>query len=135
MDEQDGMKDFLLYHRRIFMLMLLACGAAAAGLAVGMRGDGSWALGFGFGAAAQLAKFGFFDVAAVKKIAAERKDAAAAQLKSTLFSFVIFGLCVAAVYSLGGNVWAMAAGIFLPRVILVADAWLRPNPFGARQEL
>lgn len=131
MGEQDGMRRFLDYHRRMFAVMTLVCAAALAGLAAaGFRGDWSWALGFGAGAAAQLAKFRFIDVAAVQRLAAGN-EAAATQLKATLCSLFLFGLAVAAAYALGGNVWALAAGIFLPRVILVADAWLRPNPFGS----
>lgn len=132
MGEQDGMRQFLDYHRRMFAVMALACAAALAGLAAaGFRGDWSWTLGFGVGAAAQLAKFRFIDAAAVQRLAAAGSSAAAEQLKATLCSLFVFGLAVAAAYALGGNVWALAAGIFLPRVILVADAWLRPNPFGS----
>lgn len=129
MGDPDGMRQFLRYHKRMFGIMVAVCVAVFAGLLIGMGGDASWALGFGFGAAAQLAKFGVIDVAVVKKVAAEKKDAAATQLKAMFFSLFIFGIAVIAVYKLGGNVWAMAAGIFLPRVILIADAWLRPNPF------
>ncbi len=90
----------------------------------------AWAGGFVAGAAAQLLKFAFLDVAIIKKIAAEKKDPATTQLKAMFVSLLLFGLAVAAVYSLGFNVWAMAAGIFMPRIILLADAYIRPNPFG-----
>ena len=130
MGEQDGMRQFLHYHKRVFAIMALVCAAGVVGLAAGMRSDPSWALGFGLGAAAQLAKFGFIDVAVVRKVAAEKKDAATTQLKAMFFSLFVFGVAVVVVYKLNGNVWAMAAGIFLPRILLIADAWIRPNPFG-----
>jgi phosphate/sulfate permease len=78
-------------------------------------------------------KFGFVDAAVVRRLAEERKDAASVQLKATFFSLLLLGLAVAVAYAVGGNVWALAAGIFLPRAILVADAWLRPNPFPEEQ--
>lgn len=124
------MEQFLQYHRRIFLVMAAVCLAVLAALWLGLRGDASWALGFACGAAAQLLKFGFIDVSVVRRLAAGGKGAETAQLKASLFSLLILGIAVAAVYKLGGNVWGMAAGIFLPRVILVADSWLRPNPFG-----
>lgn len=130
MNTLDGMTQFLRYHRRMFHLMTGVCLAVPAALFALTRPDFSWAGGFAAGAAAQLLKFGFLDVAVVKKIAAEKKDPAATQLKAMFFSLVLFGLAVAAVYALGFNVWTMAAGIFLPRLILLADAYLRPNPFG-----
>ena len=130
MDAPDGMTDFLRYHRRMFALMAGVCLAVAATLAVAMWHDFAWAGGFIAGAAAQLLKFGLLDVAIIKKIAAEKKDPAATQLKAMFVSLLLFGLAVAAVYSLDFNVWAMAAGIFLPRIILLADAYIRPNPFG-----
>lgn len=132
MDERDGMRDFLRYHRRMLFVMLLACASGLAGLAIGGPGDGSWAIGFGIGAAAQLVKFGFIDIAVVRRLAAGKTDAAAAQLKAMVCSLIMLGIAIVAVYNLGGNVWAVAAGIFLPRMILVADTWIRPDPFRIR---
>lgn len=134
MDGRDGMRQFLAYHRRMCVAMALACGVVLAGLLAAMRGDVSWALGFGIGAAAQMLKFGVIDVAVVKKLASGEKNAAAFQLKALGLSLAVLGLGVAAAVKLGGNVWSLAAGIFLPRMILVADTWIRPNPFAAERE-
>jgi hypothetical protein len=130
MDAPDGMTDFLRYHRHMLALLTGICLAAAAALAVAMRPGFAWAGGFAAGAAAQLLKFAFIDVAVIKKIAAEKKNPAATQLKAMFVSLLLFGLAVVVVFSRGFNVWAMAAGIFLPRLVLLADARLRPNPFG-----
>lgn len=121
------MEQFLQYHKRIFAVMCMACGAAFAGLAA--AGDAPWAPGFGAGAAAQLVKFACIDAAVVRKIALERRDAAATQLKATALSLALFGLAALAAHRWGGNMWALAAGIFLPRAVLVADAWIRPKLF------
>ncbi|MCD8352337.1 MAG: hypothetical protein LUC93_17170 [Planctomycetaceae bacterium] len=126
----DSMQDFLRYHRRMFSLMIGVCLAVFVVLLAVMRHDMAWAGGFAAGAAAQLGKFGFLDVAVIKKIAAEKKDPAVTQLKAMFVSLALFGLAVVIVYTFGLNVWTMAAGIFLPRLILLADAYIRPNPFG-----
>ncbi len=123
------MREFLQYHRRMFGLMCGVCLAVAVVLLAVMRLDWSWAGGFAVGATAQLFKFGFLDIAAIRKIAAEKDAAASTQLKSMFLSLVVFGLAVVVVYKLKLNVWSMAAGIFLPRIILLADAYIRPNLF------
>lgn len=123
------MREFLGYHRRMFALMAVACLVVLAALILSMPGDLAWAGGFAAGAVAQLFKFGVLDIAAIKKIASEQKNAATAQVKVMYLSLLVFGLAVAVVYKLGLNVWALAAGIFLPRLILVADTYIRPNPF------
>lgn len=129
MQVPESMREFITYHRRMFTLMAVICAAVLAVLLLAMPGELAWAGGFAAGAAAQLFKFGVLDIAAIKKIATEQKDAATAQVKSMYLSLLVFALAVAAVYKLGLNVWAMAAGIFLPRLILVADTYIRPNPF------
>ncbi|MCD8138226.1 MAG: hypothetical protein LUE17_00330 [Planctomycetaceae bacterium] len=130
----DSMQDFIRYHRRMFGLMIGACLAVFAVLLAVMRQDTAWAGGFAVGAAAQLVKFGFLDIAVIKKIAAEKKDPAVTQLKAMLVSLALFGAAVVFVYTFALNVWTMAAGIFLPRLILLADAYIRPNPFGTGTE-
>ncbi len=123
------MRRFLAYHRRMCAVLVLACGAVLAALLFAGRGGGPWASGFGFGAAAQLLKFGFIDVAAVRKMAAGGRGAALFSIKALALSLALLGLAALAALRLGGNVWALAAGIFLPRMILVADTWFRPDPF------
>lgn len=130
MDAPDSMREFLRYHRQMFTVMLAVCLAVAAALFVAMRPDYSRALGFAAGAAAQLLKFAILDVAVIRKIAVEKKDAAATQLKVMVLSLILFGAAVMLVHTMHGNIWAMAAGIFLPRIILLADTYIRPNPFG-----
>ncbi len=130
--ERETVEQFLHYHKQIFSVMFLLCFVALAGMAAGAAGDASYApyaLGFGLGAAAQLLKFRCVDSAVIRKIAVEKKDAAAVQLKAMGGSLLLFGIAVAAAHRWGGDIWAMAAGIFLPRLVLVADAWIRPNPF------
>lgn len=129
MDQSDSMRPFLAYHRKMFGLCLAAAAAGVVLLAVFRADDMGWAGGFAIGSLAQLVKFGFIDVNVIKKIAVEKKDPAATQLKTLFVSLFIFGLAVLAVHTLKMNVWAMAAGIFLPRLILVADTYIRPNPF------
>lgn len=131
MDASDGLRVFLAYHRRMFAIMAGVCLAVTVGLAVFLPGDLAWAGGFAAGAAAQLVKFGFMDVAVVRKVAAGDPGAPTAQVKSLFLSLVLFGLAVVVVFKFALNVWAMAAGIFLPRLILLADAYIRPDPFRA----
>lgn len=130
MDASDGMREFLRYHGRILVFMSAVCLAAAVALLVAVPGDAAWAGGFVAGAAAQLFKFGVLDVAAIRKIAVRPESAAATQVKSMYVSMLVFGLAAAAVFMLKLNVWTMAAGIFAPRLILLADSYIRPNPFG-----
>lgn len=130
MDATDGLEAFTSYHKQMFAVMAIVCIAVCAALFLAIPSDHAWAGGFAAGAAAQLFKFGFLDIAAIKKIAVERDAAATTQVKSMFLSLIVFGLAVVVVYKLRFNVWAMAAGIFLPRIILLLDAWLRPNPFG-----
>ncbi len=94
-----------------------------------MRNDFSWSGGFCLGAAAQLLKFRFLDIAVIQRIAVEKRDPAGVQLKAAFVTLLLFGGAAAAVLKLGFNVWAMALGVFLPRLILIADTYLRPNPF------
>lgn len=129
MHTPETMREFLTYHRRMFALMAVACLVVLLALVLAMPGDLSWAGGFAAGSVAQLFKFGVLDIAAIKKIASEQKGAATAQVKVMYLSLVVFALAVAVVYKLGLNVWSLAAGIFLPRLILVADTYIRPNPF------
>lgn len=130
MDGGQGLSEFLRYHRRMLVLMVVVSLVVAGALAFFLPGDLGWAGGFALGAAAQLLKFGFIDVGVVRRVAAGDPGAPAAQVKSLFLSLALFGLAAAAVVKLRWSVWALAAGIFLPRLILLADAYLRPNPFG-----
>ncbi len=129
MEEPYNLQAFLHYHRRMFLIMAMACLAVFAGLVVVMRQDFSWSGGFLLGAAAQLLKFRFLDIAVIQKIAIEKRDPAGVQLKAAFVTLVLFGGAAAAVLKMGFNVWAMALGVFLPRLVLIADTYLRPNPF------
>lgn len=125
----DGLNAFLAYHRKMFGLFIAVAAGVTAGLAILKPDDLAWAGGFAVGSLAQLFKFGFIDVNVVKKIAVEKKDAAGTQLKTMFVTLAVFAVAVLAVHKLGLNVWAMAAGIFLPRILLIADTYIRPNPF------
>lgn len=129
MDAPNSLNDFVVYHRRMFAVMTGACLAVLVIMMAARRGDWALAGGFAAGAAARLVKFRFLDIAVVRKIAIEKKDAAATQLKSMAVWLVLFGSAAAVTLSLNLNVWAMVAGIFLPPVLLVADTYLRPNLF------
>lgn len=133
-DRLNSMNQFLAYHKRMLRVMVgISLAVAALILAVG-RSNFAWTGGFVVGSAAQLLKFAFIDVAIVRKIALLREKAAAIQLKGSILSLAIFGAAVAVIYTCGFNVWAMAVGIFLPRIVLIADSYLRPNPFGSPRE-
>ncbi len=134
MEAAYNLKAFLHYHRRMFMLMAMICLMVFIGLLLAMRQDFTWSGGFLLGAAAQLLKFRFLDIAVIQKIAIEKRDPAGVQLKAAFVTLLLFGAAAAAVLKLGYNVWAMALGIFLPRLILIADTYLRPNPFGDEPE-
>lgn len=131
METPDGMRQFITYHRNMLIIMIGVCFVIAAVLALAMGSDYSWSAGFAAGAAAQLFKFGFLDIAAIRKIAESKESAPTTQLKSSFLSLVVFGLGLAAVFTLNLNVWAFAAGIFIPRIILIADTYVRPDPFAA----
>lgn len=141
METPDGMRQFTAYHRHMLILMAGTCLAVFAALLAFMRGSYDWSCGFALGATAQLVKFGFIDIATIKKIAIQQERAASIQLKSSFLSLLLFGLALTGVFTFGLNVWAFAAGIFLPRLILIADTYIRPNPFptiggeaGSREE-
>lgn len=128
------MDQFLLYHKRIFILALVVSFVAAGALYFLLPGEPSYVCGFIVGAVAQLAKFGVLDVSTIRRIAADPGNAAKTQLRATVFSLVIFAAAVAVVIKFGLNVWTMAAGIFLPRIILLADTFIRPDPFAKAQD-
>ena len=127
------MEQFLLYHKRMFIIILIVSGMAALSLFVLMPGDLSYGMGFVIGSAAQATKFGFLDVSTIRNIAANPKNAAKTQLMAMFFTLVIFSAAIALVLRFEMNVWAMAAGIFLPRIILLADTFLRPDPFSGKE--
>lgn len=129
MDADNSMNAFLAYHRNMFGLCIVVAVVVTALVAIVRQDDLSWAGGFAIGSLAQLFKFGFIDIAVIRKIAVEKNNAAGIQLKAMFLSLVVFGLAVVAVHYLKMNVWAMAAGIFLPRLILIADTYIRPDPF------
>jgi hypothetical protein len=126
-NEHKAMRQFIRYHRSLLVVMAAACAGGLACLAV--FGETQWWIGFGAGAAAQLFKFAFVDAAVVRRLAEGKTDVVAAQARGMIYSLIVFGIAVLAIYNFGGSVWAMAAGIFLPRVILIADTWLRPDLF------
>ena len=128
MNTSEGMQDFLAYHRRMLGLMSGVCLAVTAILFAAMRENYAWSGGFAIGSLAQLLKFGVLDLSTVKRLASQQS--ASVQIKATLLSLILFGLAAAGVFILHLNVWAMAAGIFVPRLILIGDAYIRPNPFG-----
>lgn len=99
-------------------------------LFVALPGSYAWCGGFAAGAAAQLVKFGVLDIAIVRRIAAGNQGAAGVQVRNTFLFLVLLGLAAVVVWKMGWNVWAMVAGIFAPRLILLADVYVRPNPFG-----
>ncbi len=129
MDASESLSEFLAYHRRMTAVMTGACLAVLALLLAFGRGDLALAGGFAAGAAARLVKFRFLDLAVVRKIAVEKRAAAATQLKSMALWLALFMLAAAAVFAFRLNVWTMVAGIFLPPLILVADTYARPNLF------
>ncbi len=129
MEPSSGMRQFLLYHRRMVVVMTAVSAAVWLVVRLTFR-DGGLSTGFLIGAAAQLLKFGFLDVAVVRKIAIEKKNAAATQLKTGAVTLLLFAAAALFVIKNSLSVWAMAAGIFLPRLILIADTYIRPNPFG-----
>ncbi|MCC8181098.1 MAG: hypothetical protein LIP23_09355 [Planctomycetes bacterium] len=131
MSTSEGLREFLRYHRQMVIIMVCVCAAVLAGFLICMPAQPAWAGGFVLGAAAQLLKFALIDVATIKKVAANQADAPTAQLKALLFSLFLFGLAVVGVLYWQWSVWAMAVGIFLPRLILLADASIRPNPFAS----
>lgn len=128
METPDGMRQFITYHRKMFALMGGICLAILVVLGAVVR-DNSLCAGFACGAAAQLIKFGFLDIASVRQLAAQREKAAAIQLKTSFLSLLVFGLALVPVYLYHFNIWAFAAGIFIPRIVLIADTYFRPNPF------
>lgn len=129
MDTSNGMREFLAYHKRMLGLMAGVCLAVLVVLLAALRPDYSLGGGFALGAAAQLFKFAVLDVGVVRRIVADGQRAATTQLKASFLSLVVLGAGLAAVFRFDFNLWAFAAGIFLPRLILIADSYLRPNPF------
>ncbi|MDR1521043.1 MAG: hypothetical protein LBU23_13020 [Planctomycetota bacterium] len=129
MVEPESLREFTAYHRQMAILMLGVCLGVDAALLLLLRPAHAWSAGFALGAGAQLAKFVWLDARTVLEIAGGGASPAKAQLKTMFISLLLFGLAAAAALGIGGDLWALAAGIFLPRLLLLADAWLRPNPF------
>lgn len=124
-----GLQAFLAYHRRMLFLLTGVCIVVAACLLAFIPSDRTWAAGFAVGAAAQMLKFGFLDVGVVRSIALNPESAPMQQLKSRYGTMVILAIAIIAALKFGLNVWALAAGVLLPRVMYLADAYLRPNVF------
>lgn len=125
----ERLSEFFSYHRRMAALMLAVCLVAEMLLLFLARHNPYLAIGFALGAAAQLLKFYFLDAALIRKIAGGDAKPASLRLRSVFMPIAVFAPAAAAGVVIGADVWAMAAGVFLPRLILIADAWLRPNPF------
>ncbi len=113
----------------MLVLLTAVCAAAAVCLLVFVPGDWARFGGFVIGAAAQLLKFATLDVWLVKRMATDPDNAAMQQLKSRYGTLALLAIAVVVSLKFRFNVWALAAGIFLPRVILLADTYLRPNIF------
>lgn len=132
------MEDFIKYQRTIFYAMIIVCAAACAALFVMLPHDPQWGLGLALGSIAQLVKFKIVDVATVVKFSAnigmEQKHAAKWQFIGMIKTMVVLSIAfiVAYMYKPFINVWTLIAGILIPRLILVADGIIRPNPFGAK---
>lgn len=130
MQTPERMRDFIAYHRRMLIFMAAACAAVAVVLVLASPGNLEWAGGFAVGAGAQLFKSGVIDLGVIKRIASEQKNAATAQVKGMYLFLLVLAAAAYLVFTLRLNPWAMLAGIVLPRAILVADTYIRPNPFG-----
>jgi hypothetical protein len=115
----------------MLIFMTAVCLVIAAAMFFLLPGQYGYLGGFVIGAAAQLIKFGFIDIGTIKRLAAQPDKAGKLQLRSTFLSLVLFGAAIALAFKLGMNIWAWAGGIFLPRLILLADAFVRPDPFNA----
>ncbi|MCC8116242.1 MAG: hypothetical protein LIP18_03675, partial [Planctomycetes bacterium] len=133
MEPSSGMRLFLQYHRRMVVVMTVVSAAVWLVLRLAFR-DSGLSTGYLIGAAAQLLKFGIHHDAVVRKIAVEKKNAAATQLKTGAVTLLLFAAAALFVITNGLSVWAMAAGIFLPRLVLIADTYIRPNPFGTGED-
>lgn len=128
MESSDGLRVFLEYHRRMLLFLIGVSAVIAAGLLA--LGDQARFGGFALGAAAQLVKFGYFDVRVVREMAAD-PAVAVEKLKSRYGAMVLLAIAVVLTLKLRLNVWALAAGVFLPRIVFLADTYLRPNVFAA----
>lgn len=125
----EGLKVFLAYHRRMMVFLTGVCAAVAVVLAVLVPGDFAIIGGFVTGAAAQLLKFGVLDVGVVRAMAVDAESAPMRQLKSRYGTMALLAVAIVVTLKFGFNVWALAAGVFLPRVIFLVDNLLRPNVF------
>ena len=129
MKEPDGMREFLAYHKRMSVIMTLLCLACAAALFIAVPGDFAWCGGFAIGAAAQLFVFKFLDVQVIKKTAESPDASKMASVKKMYLSMVIYAAAVLLIYKLHLNVWSFVLGMFAPKLMLIADMYLRPNVF------
>ncbi|MDR1534580.1 MAG: hypothetical protein LBU64_05710 [Planctomycetota bacterium] len=125
------MREFIDYHRQLSFWMIGTSLAAGLVLLLAARPDYSLAGGFALGAGAQIFKFGILDLRLVLALAAGAGRPAGTQLRLWFFSLAVFALAAGAALKTGANLWALAAGVFLPRLLLLADAWLRPDVFGS----
>lgn len=129
MEESEGLQSFLAYHRRMLAVMFGACLVVTVLLIAFAPGEWAWIGGFATGAAAQLLKFGIVDISVVKQVALHPDSEPWQRVKARYGTLALLVLAVILTLKFKLNPWALAAGIFLPRVLLLADTYLRPNVF------
>ncbi|MDR2392204.1 MAG: hypothetical protein LBE84_11075 [Planctomycetota bacterium] len=129
MTAPESMREFLRYHQHMAVLMAVVALVVAAALAILFRPGHAWTVGFALGAGTQIFKFAVLDIRPILAVASGAAGPGRSQLRIMFLSLVLFGSMAAAGLWIGANIWAMAAGVFLPRLILLADTWFRPDPF------
>ena len=120
------------YAKSIFTVMVLVAAAATVGIAILGPANPKWVYGFALGAAGQLLKFRVIDVPTVIRIGTAPENAVKTQLLSTFMGFAILGSVFLIAILWRGSMfqpWMTLGGVLLPRLVLVADGYFRPNLF------
>lgn len=128
------MDDFLRYQRRILTVSLVLAALGMAGLAVCMD-DPRWAAGLGLGAATGLLKVRL-DVLAILRWS--RDDGQGGPRPLVKSHFMAYGITAAALLTAAlvpavFSIWTVAAGRFLPDLVLMADGVFHPELMAGRR--
>jgi hypothetical protein len=121
------MREFYRYQRMIMLVILAVAGAGAAALAFFLRHDLGYLWGWLLGCAAGLVVFRA-RVASIMGMAHGTPRAwGRATVRSSLLQFgIVLLVLVVAALTERINLYACCAGVFMERVVLIADGLLRP---------
>jgi hypothetical protein len=125
------MKEAMRYANTMFAVMLVAAAALTAAALALFPDARAAACGLGFGCVAGALKFRVLDVWAALRLQQRPGDAVKIQFQALVMGLGLLGAAFALAF-LRKDLFlplTTAVGFFVPRILLVVDLKLRPNPF------